>query len=233
MASPPMFPNAAALAILVALTAACVGTAAGPASEVPARIPFGEPRPFASLYRLDCCGQRSLLAIVRGDGERLSVSVAAGPAGTVFEGWLAAEGSWLRNGGEPCVRPLAPGTLPLPGGAALPLDPWLAASLVSGTVPPGATPSPARAGWLAASVRGLTVRWLVSAGVVVAVEVLRGEGRPPLLEADLGDHHGRVPGRLTFHAGRESGELRLVEWREALPPAPPKWVAWSTCMESR
>lgn len=228
----PLLPRAlraGALPILVALTAACAGTGAGPATERPALVPFGEPRPFAALFRLDCCGQRGLLATVRGDGERLSVTVAAGPAGTVVEGWLSAEGGWLRNGGERCVRPLAPGVLPLPGGAALPLDPWLAAALVSGTVPQDAAPVPAQVGWLTASRRGLTVRWRVDAGVVAAIEVCRGDSRPPLLDVALDEHHGRVPGRLTFRAGREAGELRLVEWRETAAPGVPEWVAWNDC----
>jgi len=218
-----------ALTTLVALTLACAGTGAGPAAVRSGPVPFGKLRPFASLYRLDCCGQRGLLATVRGDGEQLSVAVAAGPAGTVVEGWLSADGGWLRNGGERCVRPLAPGTLPLPGGAALPLDPWLAATLVSGTVPPAAVPMPAHAGWLTARVRGLTVRWRVSAGVVAAVEVVRGDGGEPLLEVALDEHHGRVPGRLRFRAGREAGELRLVEWREAALPGTPEWIGWQTC----
>jgi hypothetical protein len=222
---------ASALTTLVALTTACAGTGAGPAAVTRTPVPFGEPRPFAALYRLDCCGQRGLLATVRGDGERLSVAVAAGPAGTVVEGWLSAEGGWLRNGGERCVRPLAPGTLPLPGGAALPLDPWLAATLVSGTVPQEAAQTLAPGGWLVARTHGLTVRWRVSAGVVVAVEVPRGSSQVPLLEVVLEGHHGRVPGRLRFRAGDEAGEMRLVEWRETGPPGVPEWVAWLPCVE--
>jgi hypothetical protein len=218
-------------AALAGLLLACSHVASPARQVAPAALPVGEAHPFAALYRLDCCRQGNLLATIRGDGERLSVAVAAGPAGTVVEAWLETGDGWLRNGGDPCVRPLPPGVLPLAGGATVPLDPALAASLLAGTVPPEARPSPRDGGWLEAEVRDLTVSWLVADGVVTTLEASRGGASAPSLVVTLSGHHGRVPGRLAFRAGGQSGELVLVEWRSAPMPARPAWVSAPPCGE--
>jgi hypothetical protein len=214
---------------LLLLAVACGGPAPAVTPAPPAPAPRSEPRPFAALYRLDCCGQRGLLATVRGDGERLSISVAAGPAGTVTEAWLAGAEGVVRSGPRRCTDGVGPGTVALPGGSAIPADPRLAAFLLSGNVPAGARPSDAWSGWLTATLGGLTAEWLVDRGSVSAVEVAAAGGHGPMLEATFDDHHGRVPGRIVFRAGGDAGELRLVEWREAALPAAPAWVSWPRC----
>lgn len=223
--------SVAVAAMLAGLVLAC--SHAGPASPERAVSagPIGEPRPFAALYRLDCCRQSNLLATVRGDGESLSVAVAAGPAGTVVEAWLGVDGGWLRNGGERCVRMLPPGMLPLAGGAAVPLDPWLGALLLGGIVPLDARPSPRGAGWVEASAHGVTASWLVSGEIVTKVETARDGESGPALAVTLAEHHGHIPGRLVFRAGSESGELVLVEWRSAAAPLRPAWVTAPPCRE--
>ncbi len=217
--------------LLAGVALACSHVAPAPPERSRGVAPTGEPRPFAALYRLSCCRQNELLVTARGDGERLSVSVAAGPAGTVVEVWLEGEMAWLRNGGERCVRSLPPNTLPLAGGAVLPLDPRLAALLLGGTVPADAQPSRQDSGWLVATARGVTASWLVAGDVVTRVAVTRTGESAPALAATLSEHHGRVPGRLVFRSGSESGELRLVEWRSAAPPQRPAWTASPPCGE--
>jgi hypothetical protein len=222
-----------AAAVLAGAAFACAhATAPAPARALPA-VPTGAPRPFAALYRLECCSQSNLVAAIRGDGEQLAVSVAAGPAGTVVEAWLGEHGGFLRDRGKRCVRPLPADTLPLAHGAALPLDPWLAALLLSGMVPDGATPSPRGAGWRTTRRSEYTVSWQVSGGLVTRLEVAAGPGDRPSLLVALGEHHGVVPGRLSFSAGREKGVLRLVEWHSTAPPARPTWVAEPVCAEAR
>jgi hypothetical protein len=226
---------AAGAVLLVA--AACAGVAHRPPPPPPAALPFAAPRPFAALYRLDCCGQRGLLLTVRGDGERLALAVASGPAGTVVEAWVDGGGGVVRSGRERCVRRLAGGRLALAGGAELPARPAVAALLARGLVAEGARPSPGRAGWLECDIGGAAVRWRVAAGVVVEAEVAGeagGEaGGAPTLSLVLADHHGRVPGRIAFRSAGESGALALVEWRENVVPAPPAWVSWPQCEAAR
>jgi len=220
---------------MAAAALACRGAAPAAAPLVPGGValPFGEPRPFAALYRLACCGQRDLLVTVRADGRTLSVAVASGPAGVVLEAWLTADGGSLRAGGERCRHEVAAGALPLPGSTALPVDPRLAALLLSGTLPREARPEPGAGGWLVAPAGDLASRWRVAEGVVTGSEVREAATRRLLVAVDLDGHHGRVPGRLGYRAGSERGELRLVEWRAAPAPAEPAWLAWRPCGEVR
>jgi hypothetical protein len=221
--------RAIARTVLAAAALSCRSVGSAPAAPDPAPVPLGEPRPFAALFRLDCCGQRDLLATVRGDGSVLSVAVAAGPAGTVVEAWLQPQGGFQRDGGERCLQPLTGGLLPLAGGTVLPLDPRLAALLLSGVVPRDAHPAAAASGWFESGVRDLTVRWRVERGTVTAAEIHRAGDRRLLLAVTMAEHHGRVPGRLSFRAGTDAGELRLVEWRFVAAPVEPAWLAWRTC----
>ena len=216
-------------AVLAAAALSCRGVGPGSVASGPVPVPRGEPRPFAALYRLDCCGHRDLLATVRGDGNTLSVSLAAGPAGTVFEAWLQPQTGYLYDGGERCLQPLAGGALPLPGGAVLPLEPWLAALLVSGIVARDARPSPTASGWLESDARDLTVRWRVENGAVADAEVRRARNGDLLLTMAMAEHHGLVPGRLRFRAGTEAGEFRLVEWRFTAALVAPAWLARRPC----
>jgi hypothetical protein len=223
--------RASAAAMLAALALACSHTAPPRPGAVAGAPPVGEPRPFAALYRLDCCRQSALLATVRGDGTSLAVTVAAGPAGTVAEAWIGEDGGWLRNSGGGCKRSLPAGTLPLTGVATLPLDPRLAALMLAGTVPPDATPVASGPRWFATTDHGITASWLVPGELVEEIRVDRAGGSAPVLTARLAEHHGRVPGRIDFRAGGESGELRLVEWRSAEPPVRPAWLASPPCEE--
>jgi hypothetical protein len=223
----------AVLSVLLGAVVACAHTAPPLTAPSPGPPPVDEVRPFAALYRLDCCHQGKLLATVRGDGESLAVAVAAGPAGTVGEAWIKAGGGWLHTGGERCVRPLTPGFLPLGGGARLPLDPALAARLLAGTLPPEARPSSRGAGWFEIMRADHALWWLVANGVVTRLEAAARGATELALAVTLADHHGRVPGRLSFKAGNESGELALVEWRSAMPPQPPAWASAPPCEEGR
>jgi len=220
---------------IIGAAAACVVAACAsvpPPPAAPSSVPWGAPRPFAALYRLDCRGQRNLLATARGDGARLGLTVAAGPAGSVLDAWLEADGGWLRGGGRRCADALPPGTLPLADGVVVPLDPWLAALALSGLVPREAMPSQRFPGWLAAERGGHLVRWLVAGRTVAQLEVLRGESGGSLISLAMSDHHGIVPGRVAFKAGGEGGELRLVEWQAAPPPEPPGWTQGPPCEPS-
>lgn len=223
------FADAGTRALLVLAASCSSGVAPQPQPLAPAPELRGAPRPFAALYRLDCCGQRGLLVTARGDGERLSLAVASGPVGTVIEAWVTGDGGLARSGRERCTRPLSAGRLPLTGGSDVPLDPRLAALLVRGVVAGTALPVPERPGWFADTSRSATVVWRSEAGVVVGVEVSDPGGREPSLVLAMAEHHGRVPGRISFRAGTDEGELTLVEWREAAPPTEPAWLSWPSC----
>jgi hypothetical protein len=223
----------AASGALLLVAVSCAGLSPRELPLAPSPVPFGSPRPFAALYRLDCCGQRGLLLTVRGDGERLALSVASGPAGAVVEAWVDASGGLMKGGRDRCVRRLAGGRLALAGGGELPARPALVALLARGVVPEGAQPAPARPGWLEGATAGAAVRWRVAGGVVAEVEVAgESAGAPPLV-LTLAEHHGLVPGRVEFRSAGESGSLKLVEWRETVAPATPAWVSWPVCEEAR
>jgi hypothetical protein len=194
----------------------------------------GEARPFAALYRLECCGQHNLLATVRAGEGALRLTVAAPPAGVVADAWLtAADGSFTRNQGR-CVTPIPSRGLPLSDGRWLPLDAGAADLALSGRVAEGAQPDPAAPGWLALEVPGFSqMRWRVagSPSLVVAVEIGKA-GEDGFLQATLSEHHGRVPGRIAITAGGERASLVLVEWRSATPPEPPVWLSATPCSEA-
>ena len=223
------FADAGTRALLVLAASCSSGVAPQLQPLAPAPELRGAPRPFAALYRLDCCGQRGLLVTARGDGERLSLAVASGPVGTVTEVWVTGDGGLGRSGRERCTRPLSAGRLPLTGGSDVPLDSRLAALLVRGVVADTALPVPERPGWFSDTSRGATVAWRTEGGLVVGVEVSSPVGGESQLVLAMAEHHGRVPGRISFRAGADEGELTLVEWREAAPPAEPAWLSWPSC----
>jgi len=234
---PSWRPGSAGRSLAVAV-AALAGVACRHAALAERGLPAGwealiaEPTAFAALYRLDCCGQRDLLATVRGDGEHLSIAIAAPPAGTVLEAFLAVEEGWITTSAGRCVDLLPPGLLPLRDGNALPLDPSLAASLLSGTVPPGAHELEARPGWVTASLEDTGSRWRIEGNPPRCTRLeVRRAGPWQGLSAELSGHHGRVPDRLVLQAGRERAELRLAEWRRGERLTPPAWIGGPPCGE--
>lgn len=189
------------------------------------------PSPFAALYRLDCCGQRNLLLTVRGDGERLAVAVSAPPAGVILEAFMTAGEGWTTQNGGRCVGRLQPGILPLRDGSELPLTPDLAATLLSGNVPGETRALGGSPGWVGIPQEGLEVSWRIAESPMRCVELqVRRRGlSEPVLQARLGDHHARIPGRVEVQAGNERAVLRLVEWKRGDALAVPPWTGGPAC----
>lgn len=188
-------------------------------------------RPFAALYRLSCCGQRNLVMAVRGDAERLSLSVAVPPGGAVLAAWLDGGRGWVERAKEGCREALPQGVLPLSAKASIPLDPGLAGRLLSGLLPAGSREDAAAAGWVEATSSELSWRARVEGPDphLTRVVVARPGADMPLLDASLGDPHGRVPGSVALKAGSVKAELALQSWREADPPPAPAWLASPIC----
>ena len=235
--SPPRSPGRGLLLLTFGLVAVAACRHLAPA--IPG-LPEGweglkaAPAPFAALYRLDCCGQRNLLLTVRGDGDRLVIAVAAPPAGTVLDAFLSGRGGWATSDGGRCVSSLPPGELPLREGNTLPLNPLLAATLLSGTLPGEAREIVDRPGWVGAVVEGLEVRWRIVPGPprCAEVEVSRADRTVGVLRAEIDDHHARVPGRLDIRSGHERALLRLIEWQRGGPLVAPAWTAAPPCREA-
>lgn len=186
--------------------------------------------PFAAMYRFECCQHRNLVAVVRGDGRALLVSIAAPPRGVVLEAWLSGEEGTLTRTSGRCTEALPSGRLPIGDGADLPLDASLAAFLLSGRLPAGVSPLPDRTGWVGGGGES-QIAWRVAGSPprIIGVEVSAdGEARP-LLSGTLSEHHGRVPGRLRLEAEGKHLELELVEWRVGEPVAAPAWLAAPPC----
>ncbi|HUK12257.1 MAG TPA: hypothetical protein VLW17_03060 [Thermoanaerobaculaceae bacterium] len=223
----------AALVALVAAGALSGCRSAAPVSPVPTNWPeLALPvRPFAALYRLSCCGQRNLVLAVRGDGERLSLSVAVPPGGAVLAAWLDRGQGWVERAKEGCREALPQGVLPLSAKASLPLDPGLAGRLLSGLLPAGSRVDAAATGWVEATTAELSWRALVEGPDPHCARVVVGRpgGGKPLLDATLGDPRGRVPGSIALKAGSVKAELALQSWREADPPPAPSWLASPIC----
>jgi hypothetical protein len=186
-----------------------------PAGPLPEDWPslVREPRPFAALYRLDCCGQRAMPTTVRGDGNVLALTVAVPPGGVAWEGWMRGGSGFTWQRSQRCRVELPPGLLPLGDGRALPLEPGWAAFLLSGLVPPGGRPLPDRPGWVEAESGSGWYRARIG-GTPTAVQEVEvgalGEQEPALRAALSG--RSRLPRRIELQAGEEWAVLELVEW---------------------
>lgn len=224
--------SAAPVLLLAALVAGACRTLAPPA-PLPAewRELAAAPSPFAALYRLSCCGQRNLVLIARGDAGHLFVSVAVPPGGLALAAWMDATGGWVSRGREDCREALPEGMLPLSAKASLPLEPELAARLLSGLLPENAGELPGSPGWVEGSGAGLWWRARVEGPTPRCTRVI--VGRPgsatPVLTAELGDPHGHVPGKLLLQTSGAKAELALQEWRAGETPSPPGWLGQPVC----
>jgi hypothetical protein len=176
------------------------------------------PAGFAALYRFSCCGQRNLVLAVRSGGDRLSISVAVPPGGTSMSVWFAGDEGWVQRVKERCREPLPKGMIPLSKDAALPLDPGLAARLLSGLLPEDAHEEPMTPGWVEASNERFTWR-------------ARIEGPPARCTRILVFRHGEE--RPMLEAGSQRAEMVLQEWHSADPPQPPGWLALPDCGAAR
>jgi hypothetical protein len=191
--------------------------------------------PFAALYRFSCCGQRNLVLAVRSGADHLSISVAVPPGSTAMSAWFAGGEGWVERVKERCREPLPSGMIPLSKGASLPLDPDLAARVLSGLLPEGAHEVPLTPGWVEASNERLTWRARIEGSPTHCSRVVvfrQGEERP-LLEADLKSPIGHVPGALVLTAGSQRVEMVLENWHPAEPPQPPGWLATLDCGAAR
>ncbi|MFI5164995.1 MAG: hypothetical protein ACHQQS_00075 [Thermoanaerobaculales bacterium] len=224
--------SAASVLLLTALVAGACRTLAPPA-PLPAnwRELAAAPAPFAALYRLSCCGQRNLVLIARGDAGHLSVSVAVPPGGQALAAWVDASGGWVSRGKEGCREALPEGVLPLSPKASVPLDPELAGRLLSGLLPENAAELPNSPGWVEGSGGGLWWRARVEGPTPRCTRVIVGRpgSETPVLNADLGDPRGQVPGKLLLRSGGVKAELALQEWRQSETPSPPGWLGQPVC----
>jgi hypothetical protein len=222
------------LAIAAAAIAACRHVSESPAGLPPDwELLRTAPSPFAALYRVECCGQRGLLATVRAGSGLLRVTVAAPPAGTIADVWLTADAGWLTRNQGRCVTPISNRGVPLREGRWLPLEAVTAELALAGSLPVGALRDESRTGWVRVEVPGFACyRWRVegSPPVVTAFEVGRTCGEVALA-AELSAHHGRVPGLIALRSGRDRAVLELVEWRSAEIPEAPGWLAAPRCDE--
>lgn len=221
-----------------ALLAALV-VAAGCRHAVPpsAPLPAGwqalvvAPRAFSALYRFSCCGHRGLVLTVRGDGDSLALSVAVPPGGTALAAWVGPGGGFVERVKQGCREALPPGVLPLAAGASLPIDPALAALLLSGLLPAGARELPELPGWVEAASGGLAWRARVTGPEPHWTRVLltRVGDATPAMSVVRTDEGGRVPHRLVLTAGTVEADLDLQAWRPSGAPAPPAWLTAPEC----
>ncbi|MGZ6098688.1 MAG: hypothetical protein ACXWLL_09860 [Myxococcaceae bacterium] len=190
-----------------------------------------QPRPFSALYRLSCCGYRGVVLAVRADGERLSLTVAVPPGGAALAAWVGPDGGWVHRVRQGCRDPLPPGVLPISATSSLPLDPRLAAMLLSGLLPADAREVRQAPGWVEASTSGL--RWQARVEGpqphLARLVVTRAGEQTPMLTADIRESYGRVPAGLRITTGPEEAELVVQAWRVGDPPAPPPWLAAPVC----
>lgn len=214
--------------VLVAASSACrhLSPEARPAPgwEVLAR-PAGS---FTALYRISCCGHRDLLATVRAGEAALALAVVSPPGATVAECWIDDNGGWVAEDRGRCRRPIGVGTLPFPGGAALPLDYRAAALLLSGRLPAAGKPS-GDGGLIVGHGDGFEWQAEVAGTPPRCVRFrISGSGGVEL-EAELGGHRGSLPGTLRITAGGERVEMVLQEWRGTPGPEAPRWMAAPRC----
>lgn len=187
--------------------------------------------PYRALYRLSCCGRRGLLAALRGSDDRLHVSVAAPPAGSLLEAWTDGGVGSLLDAERKCRVALPAGELPLTPEVTLPLAPAALAVLASGRVPVGARPMPERPGWVGATVQGawLHVRITGVPARCTGLEVSRPGEKLVLLKATMSAHRGLVPGVLDIEVGNQRLHLELQVWEQGEAPAAPAWLASTPC----
>jgi hypothetical protein len=196
-----------------------------------------QPRPFAAIYRLSCCGYRDLVLAVRADSERLSLTIAVPPGGTAMAAWVEGAGGWVHRVKEHCREPLPKGVLPVSASAALPLDAELATLLLSGLLPGGAHELPEMPGWVEATAGGFLWRARVEDPGPHCTRVLvtrPGEQKLVLL-ADLEAPRSLVPGvlrvprALSLVAGSVKAKLVLEAWQLSDAPSPPEWLSVPLC----
>jgi len=219
-----------ALLAACALASACRHLAPAPALSPDWQALAGEGGAFIALYRLSCCAHRDLLATVRGGETGVLVTAVAPPGVTVLECWLEEGGVWLADQQARCRRFVPRGSLPLPDGTVLPLDHRMAAALLAGRLPPGGSED-RQAGW----VSGVAGQWRWRAQV---------SGSPPrcgrfelaslgtgevVLEAELANHHGSVPGTLTLRVGGTRLSATLEAWRSGAGVLQPPLLAEPEC----
>ena len=224
--------SAIRLLFLAALAVGACRTVAPP-TPLPAdwRTLVAVPAPFSALYRLSCCGHRDLVLVAHADGEKLSISITVPPGGPALVAWMDGSGGWMSRGGEGCREPLAEDVLPLSAKVAVPLEPELAARLLSGLLPERARESAGSPGW----VESASARWWERARVegpeprCARVVVGRPGNNTPVLTADLADLRGHVPGKLLLQASGVKAELVLKEWREGGAVSPPGWLGQPIC----
>ncbi|MGD1149021.1 MAG: hypothetical protein ABR961_13845 [Thermoanaerobaculaceae bacterium] len=228
--------RAAQLAVVLAAAGAACRHATVPTAPLPAdwRSLARAPSPFAALYRFSFGGQRNLVLTVRSGAGRLSLSVAIPPGGAAFSAWVTDDEGWVERVKERCREPLPRGVIPLSKDASLPLDPYLAAVVLSGLVPEGAREVPGMPGWVEASNERLVWRARIEGPRVVCTQavVTRPDGKS-LLVADLKSPIGHVPGAIVLTAGSRKAELFLKEWRTAEAPQPPGWLSFTACGAAR
>ena len=172
-----------------------------------------------------------MVLAARGDGQRFSLSVAVPPGGTVLGVWVDGHDGWLNRAKEGCREVLPRGVLPLSAKASLPLDPELAALLLSGLLPAGARELTPETGWVEAPAADLRWRARVEGPQPHCTRIVlnKPSSDKPLLDATMSDPHGHVPGKLVLKAGSVDAELVLQAWQPSDPPAAPAWLSAPVC----
>ena len=227
-------------AVLLAAARGAVGAGCRHAAVPPAPLPpdwralAHAPSPFAALYRFSFGGQRNLVLTVRSGESRLSLGVAVPPGGVAFAAWITDEEGWVERVKERCREPLPRGVIPVSEDASLPLDPNLAALVLSGLVPEDAHEIEGMPGWVEASNGRFVWRARIEGPPAVCTRavVTRPDGESSLI-ADLKSPIGHVPGAIVLKAGSHVAELTLEEWHPSEAPQPPGWFAFAQCGATR
>jgi hypothetical protein len=172
-----------------------------------------------------------MILTARGDAHALSLAVAAPPGGTVLAAWVTSSGGWVNRGKGGCREALPEGVLPLTAKASLPLDPELAAVLLSGLLPAGARELSAREGWVESSTGAYRLRAQVAGPEPHWTRLVVGRAgqAAPLLEAVRSGGGGVVPQELRIAAGQVKAELALRVWNAGPRPEPPVWLSAPVC----
>jgi hypothetical protein len=194
------------------------------------------PPSFAALYRLSCCGRGDLVLTVRVGDEKLSLTAAVPPAGTVLAAWVDADGGWLNRPKDGCRERLPKDALPLSPTSSLPLEPRLATLLLTGLLPPGARELPELPGWVEAATGEFTWRARVEGPQPHCTRVVvsrAGEQEVVVadLESPLSSSSGApsLPRGLSLRAGSVKAKLKLQSWHTGPPPSPPPWLSAPAC----
>jgi hypothetical protein len=219
------------LIVLALASAGCRSVA--PEGPLPEswRTLVAPPYSFAGLYRLTCCGHSDMVMAVRADGTRVGLTVMLPPAITVLNAWVEGNQGWLVARGGRCRTQLARGTLPIGESTTLPLDGTLAAMLLLGLLPPGASAIPAAQGW----VQAVSDDWWLRARVegpqphLVRALIGRPGDDAPRLVADFERMRGSVPASIVIRAGATTASLTLESLGAVAAPAAPAWLSWPAC----